>query len=99
MSNPRGFLTSFVLGGTLYAAGGFDGEDDLSSVERYSVALDSWELVNDMALSSARVEFGAQVLRLEVGLFDSLETKARRARKWYLPRTNKEEDTAFIRLL
>jgi hypothetical protein len=42
-----------------------------------------------MALSGARSAFGVQVMTLEVGLFDSLEIKAQRARTWYLPRTTR----------
>ena len=49
-------------------------------MERYSEASDSWELVSNIALNNARVDFGAHVMRLEVGLFDSLEIKAQRAR-------------------
>jgi hypothetical protein len=77
MLSPRVGFTTFVLGGSIYAAGGYDGSSLLSSVERYDVASDNWEVVSDMALSTARADFGAQVMRLEVGLFDSLETKAR----------------------
>jgi hypothetical protein len=80
MLNPRTGLESYMLGGTIYAAGGFGRASFLSSVERYDVASDRWEVVSDMALSTARAAFGAQVMQLEVGLFDSLETKARRAR-------------------
>jgi hypothetical protein len=64
----------------LYVAGGFDGVDDLRSVERYNAVSDTWETVRGIELSGPRVDFGAQVMRLEVGLFDILETKARRAR-------------------
>jgi kelch-like protein 17 (actinfilin)/kelch-like protein 20 len=80
MLSPRvGFMT-FVRGGNIFAAGGSDGSRLHSSVERYDVASDSWEVVSDMALSSARAYVGAQVMTLEVSLFDSLETKARCAR-------------------
>jgi hypothetical protein len=78
--SPRVGLASFVLDGRLYAAGGSSGVHDLSSVERYNAASDSWEKVRGMELSGPRVDFCAQGMRLEVGLFDSLETKARRAR-------------------
>jgi hypothetical protein len=80
MLNPRAGFVSYVLGGTIYAAGGVDGVDTLSSVEHYDVTSDSWEVVSDMALSDARADLRAQVIRLEVGLFDSLEAKARCAR-------------------
>jgi hypothetical protein len=80
MSTPRCALTSFVLGGCLHAAGGFDGVDDLSSVERYNAVSDSWERVRSMELSGPRLDFGSQVMTLEMGLFDSLEKKARCAR-------------------
>jgi hypothetical protein len=69
-----------MLGGRLHAAGGSDGSIGLSSVERYDVASDSWNVIRDMELSEPRVEFGALVKTPEVVLFDSLETKARRAR-------------------
>ena len=80
MNTPRVGMSSFVLGGNLCVAGGFNGVAGSSSVERYNVASGSWEMVSDMMLSSARCDFGAQVMRLELGLFDSLEMKARRAR-------------------
>jgi N-acetylneuraminic acid mutarotase len=80
MLNTRTGLVSYVLGGTIYAAGGFGGASLLSSVERYDVASDRWEVVSDMALSAARADFGARVMTLEVNLFDNLETKAPRAR-------------------
>jgi hypothetical protein len=76
----RAGLTIFVLGGSMHAGGGFSGVDDLSSVEKYSAASDSWETVPGMELSGPRVDFGTQVMTLEVGLFHSLKTKARRAR-------------------
>jgi N-acetylneuraminic acid mutarotase len=77
--SPRVHLATFVLGGSLYVAGGYYGSICLASVERYDVASDRWEVVSNMALSEARVGFGAQVITLEVSLFDSLESKARRA--------------------
>ena len=44
-----------VLDGKLYAVGGFnDGDDDLSSVERYDPALDVWEAVASMAAARSR---------------------------------------------
>jgi hypothetical protein len=71
----------FVLGGSLHAGGGFSGVDDLTSVERYNAISDNWDqMVRGMELGGPRVDFVTQVVTLEVGLFDSLETKARRAR-------------------
>jgi hypothetical protein len=77
MSVARTDLGSFVLGGCIYAAGGFDGYNKLSSMERYSVASDSWSEVVDGELDSARGYFGAAVVRLEVDLFDSLIAQAK----------------------
>jgi hypothetical protein len=77
MSVARTALGSFVLGGSIYAVGGFDGENSLSSLERYSVASNSWSEVDDGELGSARGYFGAAVVRLEVDLFDSLIAKAK----------------------
>jgi hypothetical protein len=79
-STSRGFSASFLFERSIYVAGGFNGVDDLSSVERYDVDLDRWEVVTGMALRGPLVDFRAQVMRLEVNLFDSLETQARRAR-------------------
>ena len=56
MSSKRSGLGVCVLGGRLYAVGGWDGSTELSSVERYDEAKDEWELVGSMG--SARY-FGA----------------------------------------
>jgi hypothetical protein len=77
MSVARTSLGSFVLGGNLYAVGCFDGENTLSSMERYSVALDSWSEALDGDLGTARDCFGAHVVRLEVDFFDSLIAEAK----------------------
>jgi hypothetical protein len=37
-------------------------------------------LWNDMVLSGSNVDFGGRVMALKMSLFDSLESKARRAR-------------------
>jgi N-acetylneuraminic acid mutarotase len=80
MCIARRALGSFVLGGSIYAVGGIDGESKrLSSMERYSVASDSWAEVLGGELSTARAFFGALVMRLEVDLFDSLIAKAKSA--------------------
>jgi hypothetical protein len=78
MLGVRVGLVSLVRGENIYAAGGVNGAGLLSSMERYDVLSDSWQVVSDMALSTVRADFGAQVMTLEVSLFDSLETKARR---------------------
>jgi hypothetical protein len=67
----------FVLGGVIYVVGGFDGEDRLSSMERYSVASDSWSAADGGELGTARSTFEARVVHLEVDLFDSLIAKAK----------------------
>jgi hypothetical protein len=80
MSTPRAGFASFVLGGRLCAAGGYDGDALISSVERYDVRSDSWELATDMELNGSLVDFGGGVMVVEMNLFDSLESKARSAR-------------------
>jgi hypothetical protein len=77
MSVARWALGSFVLRGIIYAVGGFDKVDLLSSMERYSVASDSWSEVVDKELGTARISFVAAGVRLEVDLFDSLIAKAK----------------------
>jgi hypothetical protein len=77
MLRPRAKHASFVLDGYIYVAGGGGGP---SSCERYCAISDSWEIVSDMALRTARVNSGAVVMRLEKNLFDSLEVKAKRVR-------------------
>jgi N-acetylneuraminic acid mutarotase len=77
MTVARRALVTFVLGKSIYAVGGYDGEDLLSSMERYSVASDSWSEVVDGELGTARISFVAAVVRLEVDLFDSLIAKAK----------------------
>jgi N-acetylneuraminic acid mutarotase len=72
MSVARSALGSFMLGGNIYAVGGFDGDDSLFSMERYSMASDSWSAVDGGDLGHERSCFGAAVVRLEVDLFDSL---------------------------
>jgi hypothetical protein len=78
MLSARTSLGSFVLGGSIYAVGGFDdGGNVLSSMERYSVASDSWSEVLGGGLGQTRDCVGALVVLLEVDLFDSLIAKAK----------------------
>jgi hypothetical protein len=66
-----------VLGGNIHTVGGFDGEDRLSSMERYSVASDSWSEVDGGELGTARSYFGSLVVWLERDFFDSLIARAK----------------------
>jgi N-acetylneuraminic acid mutarotase len=68
---------SFVLGGSIDAVGGFNEGSRLSSMERYSVALDRWSEVLGGDLGMARNSFDVHVLRFESGLFDSLIAQAK----------------------
>jgi hypothetical protein len=52
-------------------------EDRLSSMERYSVASDSWSEVDRGELSTARSNFGALVVLFDGDFFDSLIAKAK----------------------
>jgi hypothetical protein len=78
MSVARTSLRSFVLGGSIYAVGGYGGGKRLSSMERYSVASDSWSEVLGGEIGQKRSTFGALVVRLEMDLFDSLIAKAKK---------------------
>jgi hypothetical protein len=79
MSVSRMALGSFVLGGSMYAVGGFDldGYKSWSSMERYSVASDSWSEVLGGELGTARDLLNAIVVQLEPDLFDTLIAKAK----------------------
>jgi N-acetylneuraminic acid mutarotase len=77
MSVARTTFGSFVMGGNIYALGGFNKGIRLSSMERYSVALDRWSEVLGGELGTARSCYGVHVLRLERGLFDSLIAQAK----------------------
>jgi hypothetical protein len=77
MCIARGECGAFVLDGSIYAVGGIDEESRrLFSMERYSVASDSWVRVVVGDLDTASCSFGALVVQLEVGLFDSLIAQA-----------------------
>jgi hypothetical protein len=81
MSVARSMLGSFVMRGSIYAVSGYDGEDRrLFSMERYSVVSDTWSVVLGGKMGTARIGFGALVVRLEVDLFDSLIAKAKSRR-------------------
>jgi kelch-like protein 1/4/5 len=71
-------LRSFVLGGSIHAVGSFDDEGKvLSSMERYSVASDSWSEILGGDLGQTRSYCGALVVRMEMDRFDSLIAKAK----------------------
>jgi hypothetical protein len=70
-------LSSFVEGGSSCAVGGFHREDKLSSMERYSMAPDSWSEVLGGELDTARDCLGARVVRLEMDFLDSFITRAK----------------------
>jgi hypothetical protein len=67
----------FVLDGNIYAVGGCDGGEWQTSIERYSVTEDTWSPVVGGEMGQPKRFFGALVVRLEEGLFDSLITKAK----------------------
>jgi cobyric acid synthase len=69
-----------VVGRSLYAAGG---ADEMSTVERYDVASDTWTTVADMLEGRSRyraVTIGSAGSPEELDLFDSLIAKASRRR-------------------
>jgi hypothetical protein len=69
---------AFVLDGSIYVVGGrIDDENTrLTSMERYCATTDRWTPVIGGDLVRGRSGFGVLVTREEVGLFDSLITKA-----------------------
>jgi N-acetylneuraminic acid mutarotase len=80
MPSVRSCHDSFVLGGSMYVAGGFGREN---TVIRYSIELDSWSIVSDLDLRVARnnmrvVTVGGGPSR-GIELFDSLIAAARLA--------------------
>jgi hypothetical protein len=77
MSVARTTFESFVMGGSVYAVGGFNKGIRLSSTERYSVASDRRSQVLGGELGTARRSYGVHVIRLEMGLFDSLIARAK----------------------
>jgi N-acetylneuraminic acid mutarotase len=85
MSTARQLLfTSFVLAGSLYAAGGWDeAGNNIASVERYSVASDSWEEVEELEMLRARCSFSAVAIGVtrSVDFFDNLIAKAKQAQR------------------
>jgi kelch-like protein 17 (actinfilin)/kelch-like protein 20 len=73
---PRFCCATFVLGRSLYAAGG---AGDASNVERYDVSTDTWTMVADMLQprrSFSAVTTYVEGPAIEQDLFDSLITKA-----------------------
>jgi hypothetical protein len=86
MSVARATLGSFVIGGNIYAVGGYGGGNWLSSMERYSVVSDSWSEVRGGELCTARRSFGVHVMRLEVARISSivLLPSARRTMRGYI---------------
>jgi hypothetical protein len=80
MSVARSEFGAFVLGGSIYAVGSLDGEQMMTSMERYCVASDTWSDVSGGKLCQSRYALCANVKRLEVDLFDSLIAKAKQAR-------------------
>jgi hypothetical protein len=78
-------LGAFLLGGSIYAVGGFNADSWLASMERYCVASDSWSEVSDGMLSQARAPLGVIVMPVEENLFDSLMARAKRAKcnEWW----------------
>ena len=85
MSTPRSYLSAFILGGHIYAAGGnVDDDTSLSSVERYDAEADSWSPV--AAMSTARWGASAAVVGEagdggDMDLFESIIARAVRARR------------------
>jgi len=75
MSTSRSTCGSYTLGGCLYAAGGYNGQNYwLSSVEKYDPGTDSWSI--DCAMGHRRRGLRAQSVELEVNLFDALIARA-----------------------
>jgi hypothetical protein len=60
MTTARAGHATFVLCGWLYASGGFDRSGTVTtSVERYCVQEDTWEIVKSMDIGQPRSFYGA----------------------------------------
>jgi hypothetical protein len=81
MLSARASLSAFVLGGSIYVAGGWGDRGLQSSVERYCVEFDSWADLSETELTHAQTSFGAIATGgEEMDLFDRLVAKAEQAR-------------------
>lgn len=58
MNNPRRYVAVGVLGGLLYAVGGYDGNSVLDSVEVYDPKLDQWKYTSSMKNRRRHVAVG-----------------------------------------
>ncbi|KAK6028249.1 kelch repeat protein [Ostertagia ostertagi] len=71
MATRRQNLGSAVLHGAMYAAGGYDGLSQLSSVEKYNPFTNEWTAVSDMNTSRLFVALAVAGARLyAVGGYD-----------------------------
>lgn len=58
MNHPRRYVAAAVLGGLLYAVGGYDGISVLDSVEVYNPKHDQWRRVESMSNARRHVAVG-----------------------------------------
>mmetsp|Transcript_37510 Transcript_37510/g.117485 ORF Transcript_37510/g.117485 Transcript_37510/m.117485 type:complete len:90 (+) Transcript_37510:118-387(+) len=89
MVTRRANFAAAVLGGKLYAVGGWAGGSALSRVERYDPATNAWEMMAPMA--AARADFSVAVLDDELyavggrgdgGILSSVERYDPAANAW-----------------
>lgn len=58
MNNPRRYVAVGVIGGLLYAVGGYDGSNVLDSVEVYDPKTDQWKYAASMKNRRRHVAVG-----------------------------------------
>ena len=76
-----------VLGGKLYACGGYDGSTFLRSVEVYEPRMNRWSLISPMHVTRSRVALAANSGKLlAVGGYDGVANLS--SVEVYDPRTN-----------
>ena len=81
METGRRRLTSFVLGGHIYAVGGVDSNNGpLNTVERYDASANRWSPVANMNVARARGTTTIAGGEAGTDLFESLITRAERGR-------------------
>ena len=81
METGRRRLTSFVLGGHIYAVGGVDSNNGpLNTVERYDASANRWSPVANMNVARARGTTAIAGGEAGTDLFESLITRAERGR-------------------
>ena len=79
MSQARSELAVFALEGCVYAAGGHDGDDFLSTVEKYEPACDRWSAAPSMSVP--RIDFKTMAWKVDEDVLDEMIRRALQSRR------------------